>query len=167
MQQCSNGLHLHQCLAFAAEVKGCISPVPGLLTAEVHNRCIFPVPDLCAGTGAWAASHSVSGLSAAEVHELKAIRDALAAIAPIKAIWKLHPTDLISLEERNVSLDIPANVMVTHFAPLNSLLGHPKMRAFLTQGGTNSFLEASCSLHVASATAFAISTALAATWRPL
>ena len=80
-------------------------------------------------------------LSAAEVHELKAIRDALAAIAPTKAIWKLHPTDLISLKERNVSLDIPANVLVTPFAPQNSLLGHPQMRAFLTQGGTNSFLE--------------------------
>ncbi len=82
-----------------------------------------------------------SALSAAEVHELKAIRDALAAIAPTKAIWKLHPTDLISLQERNVSLDIPANVLVTPFAPQNSLLGHPQMRAFLTQGGTNSFLE--------------------------
>ena len=84
-----------------------------------------------------------SDLSAAEVHELEAIRDALAAIAPTKAIWKLHPTDLISLKERNVSLNIPANVMVTPFAPQNSLLGHPKLRAFLTQAGTNSFLEAS------------------------
>ena len=93
---------------------------------------------------AWAASHSVPGACAAEVHELKAIRDALAAIAPTKAIWKLHPTDLISLKERNVSLDIPANVMVMPFAPQNSLLGHPKLRAFLTQAGTNSFLEASC-----------------------
>ena len=95
---------------------------------------------------AWAASHKVPGVSAAEVHELKAIRDALAAIAPTKAIWKLHPTDLKSLEERNVSLDsleIPATVMVTDFAPQNSLLGHPKLRAFLTQAGTNSFLEVS------------------------
>ena len=94
--------------------------------------------------GAWAHTHCyLATLSAAEVHELEAIRDALAAIAPTKAIWKLHPTDIISLEERNVSLDIPANVMVTPFAPQNSLLGHPKLRAFLTQAGTNSFLEVS------------------------
>ena len=108
------------------------------------------------------------------MHELKAIRDALAAIAPTKAIWKLHPTDLKSLEERNVSLDIPDNVMVTHFAPQNSLLGHSKLQAFLTQAGTNSFLEASCSARHdppavpcppdAPASVFAMPVALVAMW---
>ena len=118
--------------------------MPGLNAVDVQELALHNAWLVCCSS-AWAASHKVPGVSAAEVHELKAIRDALAAIAPTKAIWKLHPTDLKSLEERNVSLDIPASIMVTHFAPQNSLLGHPKLRAFLTQAGTNSFLEASCS----------------------
>ena len=131
LQPCSDGLHLSQCRVCLLQRS----------TAEAFSQCLACLLAQVRGP----QTHNASGVSGAEVHELKAIRDALAAIAPTKAIWKLHPTDLKSLEERNVSLDIPASVMVTHFAPQNSLLGHPKLRAFLTQAGTNSFLEVSCS----------------------
>ncbi|KAK9806604.1 hypothetical protein WJX73_008120 [Symbiochloris irregularis] len=42
---------------------------------------------------------------------------------------------------RQHNLSIPKNVHVVEFAPQNDLLGHRAVRAFVTQGGSNSALE--------------------------
>ena len=130
---------------------GTATPMPALGTLSVtpvealasscnplsHVAVDWKPPSLCCGPVHVAIA--VCGL--AEMHELTAIRDGLAAIAPVKVIWKLHPSDLVALNETGAHLDIPANVKVAHFVPQNSLLGHPQVKAFASQGGTNSFLE--------------------------
>ncbi|KAK9804912.1 hypothetical protein WJX72_011715 [[Myrmecia] bisecta] len=75
-----------------------------------------------------------------EPHELEAICAALSALAPMKAIWKLSKTDQDMLRTHGIRPKI--NVKVMEWVPQNDLLGHPAMKAFLTQGGTNSLLEA-------------------------
>lgn len=73
--------------------------------------------------------------------ELRAIAQGLAAIAPSKALWKLSDTDQIML--KNSSLPVNSNIKVVKWAPQNDVLGHPNVKAFFTQGGANSFNEAS------------------------
>ena len=78
----------------------------------------------------------------AEKHELQAVADALAAVAPVSVLWKLTPADQQLLGVGNVTLS--HNIRLIEWAPQNDVLGHPATRAFLTQAGTNSFNEVSC-----------------------
>ena len=75
----------------------------------------------------------------AETHELQAVADALAAVAPVSVLWKLTVADQHLLGIGNVTL--ASNIHVIEWAPQNDVLGHPATRAFLTQAGTNSFNE--------------------------
>ena len=54
-------------------------------------------------------------------------------------VWTLTAEDEKVLREHH--LGIPKHVHVVRFAPQNDLLGHPAVRAFVTQGGSNSFYE--------------------------
>lgn len=75
-----------------------------------------------------------------ERHELQAVADALAAVAPLSVLWKLSAADQQLLGVGNVTLS--HNIRLIEWAPQNDVLGHPATRAFLTQAGTNSFNEA-------------------------
>ncbi len=79
---------------------------------------------------------------AAERHELQAVADALAAVAPVSVLWKLTAADQQLLGVGNITLS--HNIRLIEWAPQNDVLGHPATRAFLTQAGTNSFNEVSC-----------------------
>lgn len=63
----------------------------------------------------------------------------MAGLGHVPFVWKLTREDQQLLKERGFS--IPKNVHVVEFAPQNDLLGHPAVRGFVTQGGTNSVLE--------------------------
>lgn len=75
----------------------------------------------------------------AEVAELKAIAQGLSAIAPAKALWKLSDSDRVALG--NASISVGRNVKIVKWVNQNDVLGHPQVKAFFTQGGTNSFHE--------------------------
>lgn len=75
----------------------------------------------------------------AEKHELQAVADALAAVAPVSVLWKLTVADQQLLGVGNVAL--ASNIRLIEWAPQNDILGHPATRVFLTQAGTNSFNE--------------------------
>ncbi|KAL0040129.1 hypothetical protein WJX79_007837 [Trebouxia sp. C0005] len=76
-----------------------------------------------------------------EAAELRAIAQGLSAIAPVKVLWKLSDSDLVLLH--NSSLAVGSNVKIVKWVPQNDVLGHPRVRAFYTQAGANSFNEAS------------------------
>ena len=82
---------------------------------------------------------SLLSLLSAEAAELHAIAKGLSAIAPTKALWKLAESDLIAIG--NTSLSVGSNVKITKWVPQNDVLGHPNVKIFFTQGGTNSFNE--------------------------
>lgn len=44
---------------------------------------------------------------------------------------------------KNSSLPVGGNTKVVKWAPQNDVLGHPKVKAFYTQAGANSFNEVS------------------------
>ena len=71
--------------------------------------------------------------------ELQAIAQGLSAVAPTKAIWKLAESDLVMLG--NNSLPVTSNVKIVNWVPQNDLLGHPNVKVFFTQAGSNSFNE--------------------------
>jgi len=75
----------------------------------------------------------------AERHELQAVADALAAVAPVSVLWKLTAADQQLLGVGNITLS--HNIRLIQWAPQNDVLGHPATKAFLTQAGTNSFNE--------------------------
>ena len=75
----------------------------------------------------------------AEVAELKALAQGLSAIAPAKALWKLSDSDRVALG--NASISVGHNVKIVKWVNQNDVLGHPKVKVFFTQGGTNSFNE--------------------------
>ena len=79
--------------------------------------------------------------SCAEVAELKAIAQGLSAVAPAKALWKLSDSDRVALG--NSSISVGSNVKIVKWVNQNDVLGHPSVKAFFTQGGTNSFNEVS------------------------
>ncbi|DBB18919.1 TPA: UDP glucuronosyltransferase 5, polypeptide G1, variant 3 [Trebouxia sp. C0006] len=76
-----------------------------------------------------------------EVAELKAIAQGLSAVAPAKALWKLSDSDRVALG--NSSISVGSNVKIVKWVNQNDVLGHPSVKAFFTQGGTNSFNEVS------------------------
>ena len=68
--------------------------------------------------------------------------EGLSAMAPAKVIWKLADSDLADVS--NSSFMVGDNVRIVKWAPQNDVLGHPNVKAFFTQGGTNSFNEVGC-----------------------
>ncbi|KAL3149969.1 UDP-glycosyltransferase [Trebouxia sp. C0009 RCD-2024] len=72
--------------------------------------------------------------------ELKQLAVGLSALAPTQVIWKLADSDLLHVG--NDSVAVGDNVRIVKWAPQNDILGHPNVKAFFTQGGTNSFNEA-------------------------
>ena len=75
----------------------------------------------------------------ADVDLLSGINAAVAQVPHVPVVWKLTAVDQETLRVNNVS--IASNAHVIEFAPQNDLLGHPSTRAFVTQGGSNSFYE--------------------------
>jgi hypothetical protein len=75
------------------------------------------------------------------VAELKEIATGLSALAPTKALWKLSDSDLVAVG--NESISAASNVKIVKWVNQNDVLGHPSVKVFLTQGGTNSFNEVS------------------------
>ena len=70
---------------------------------------------------------------------MKEIATGLSALAPTKALWKLSDSDLVAVG--NASISAGSNVKIVKWLNQNDVLGHPSVKAFLTQGGTNSFNE--------------------------
>ena len=68
----------------------------------------------------------------------------MAAVAPVRVLWKLTAADQRLLGSGNVT--VSSNIRLIEWAPQNDVLGHPSVRAFLTQAGTNSFNEVGCCL---------------------
>ena len=77
----------------------------------------------------------------AEAAEIKAIAKALSAIAPTRAVWKLAKKDLELVGVNSSDLNLGDNILLSDWLPQNDLLGHPNIKAFFTQGGTNSYNE--------------------------
>ena len=84
-------------------------------------------------------------MSAADIHMLAGIHKAVSQLR-VPVIWKLTAEDQKMLKAH--SLSIPHHAHVLTFAPQNDLLGHPAVRVFVTQAGTNSMYEVGCSQHV-------------------
>ncbi|KAK9788704.1 hypothetical protein WJX73_001257 [Symbiochloris irregularis] len=113
--------------------------VLGSFTAE-------PAKALQGNLGAFCDSASsviyvCSGSSAVpDIHMLGGVHKALTHLATtVSVVWKLTAGDQALLKQHELS--IPKNVFVTEFAPQNDVLGHPSLKAFVTQGGSNSILE--------------------------
>ena len=70
---------------------------------------------------------------------MKQLAQAFSALAPTRVIWKLADSDMPHVG--NQSFPVGANVKIVKWAPQNDVLGQPNVKAFFTQGGTNSFNE--------------------------
>ncbi|KAK9815709.1 hypothetical protein WJX72_008400 [[Myrmecia] bisecta] len=115
--------------------------VVGPLTAKPARPLMGDLRDFMDSSEAYGVVYASFGTTAVpEPHELQAVATALSALAPIKAIWKLSKQDQELLRSHNI---VPGpNVVVVEWVPQNDLLGHANLKAFLTQAGTNSQLEA-------------------------
>ena len=74
-----------------------------------------------------------------EMDRMLRIRDAVESLGGVCAVWKVTGNisdDAISQLQRS------GRIHLTHWAPQNDLLGHPKMLAFLTHCGRHSMEEA-------------------------
>ncbi|CAH0548076.1 unnamed protein product [Brassicogethes aeneus] len=63
-------------------------------------------------------------------HRMSIIREALMSL-PYDVLWKYH-----------IDEDMPCNIMVKRWFPQHDVLGHPKLKVFVTQRGANSIEEA-------------------------
>ncbi|KAL0023973.1 hypothetical protein WJX77_004925 [Trebouxia sp. C0004] len=114
----------------------------GALTAAPAKALPFDLEEFVQSAGEHGVVYASLGTTAIpEGAELRAIAQGLSAIAPAKVLWKLADTDLVML--KNSSLPVGSNIKVVKWAPQNDVLGHPNVKAFYTQGGANSFNEAS------------------------
>ena len=66
------------------------------------------------------------------------IRDAVEALAPMRAIWK---ASMITISQKD-ELERSGNILIADWIPQNDLLGHRKCLSFLTHCGRNSLEEA-------------------------
>ncbi|DBA81000.1 TPA: hypothetical protein ACH3X2_007206 [Trebouxia sp. C0005] len=115
--------------------------VVGPLTAKAPEALSPDLEAFMQSAGQFGVVYASLGYTAIpEKHELQAVADALAAVAPVSVLWKLTPADQQLLGVGNVTLS--HNIRLIEWAPQNDVLGHPATRAFLTQAGTNSFNEA-------------------------
>ncbi|DBB08133.1 hypothetical protein WJX82_009623 [Trebouxia sp. C0006] len=115
--------------------------VVGPLTAKSPEPLPADLEAFMQSAGQFGVVYASLGYTAIpERHELQAVADALAAVAPVSVLWKLTAADQQLLGVGNVTLS--HNIRLIEWAPQNDVLGHPATRAFLTQAGTNSFNEA-------------------------
>ena len=77
----------------------------------------------------------------AELELLKGILEAVSTLNQT-VIWKLTDEDQALLVKAGEKL--PPHVHQVKFVPQNDLLGHTAVKAFITQGGTNSLYEVQC-----------------------
>ncbi|KAL0043684.1 hypothetical protein WJX82_007403 [Trebouxia sp. C0006] len=83
---------------------------------------------------------SMGTLARMNSNELHSMAQALSAL-PNPVLWKFNLKHLpvnMSMD----SLNLGKNIMLTDWAPQNDVLGHPVVKAFLTQAGINSLHEA-------------------------
>ena len=80
----------------------------------------------------------IRALHCAEPELLKGILTVVSALN-VTVIWKLTSKDQAVLSKAGAIL--PPHVHAVKFAPQNDLLGHGAVRAFITQGGSNSLYE--------------------------
>ncbi|DBB05885.1 TPA: hypothetical protein ACH3X3_009889 [Trebouxia sp. C0006] len=85
---------------------------------------------------------SLGSTAIPDAAEIKAIAKALSAIAPTRAVWNLAKKDLELVGVNSSDLNLGDNILLSDWLPQNDLLGHPNIKAFFTQGGTNSYNEA-------------------------
>ncbi|KAL3135835.1 hypothetical protein ABBQ32_007395 [Trebouxia sp. C0010 RCD-2024] len=115
--------------------------VVGPLTAQPPRPLPAHLEAFMQSAGQFGVVYASLGYTAIpEKHELQAVADALAALAPVSVLWKLTAADQQLLGAGNATLG--SNIHLIEWAPQNDVLGHPATRAFLTQAGTNSFNEA-------------------------
>ncbi|KAL3161221.1 hypothetical protein ABBQ38_009588 [Trebouxia sp. C0009 RCD-2024] len=115
--------------------------VVGPLTAKPPSPLPAHLEAFMQSAGQFGVVYASLGYTAVpEKHELQAVADALAAVAPVSVVWKLTTADQQLLGVGNATLG--SNIHLIEWAPQNDVLGHPATRAFLTQAGTNSFNEA-------------------------
>ncbi|KAK9804701.1 hypothetical protein WJX72_000738 [[Myrmecia] bisecta] len=121
-----------------------ISPhvaVVGALTAAPAKQLGAELEEYLQSAGQHGLVYASFGTTAVpEPHELRGVAAALAALAPRKALWKLTASEQSNLHKLGICLG--DNVRAVAWVPQNDLLGHPNVGAFLTQGGSNSVLEA-------------------------
>jgi glucuronosyltransferase len=81
---------------------------------------------------------SFGGTLQAPLKASKTIIAAIQSLPEVRFIWKLTSAERNSLAAELAPL---GNLMVREWVPQNDLLGHPKLRAFVTQGGYLSIAE--------------------------
>ena len=81
---------------------------------------------------------SFGGTLQAPFKASRTILSAIQSLPQVRFIWKLTSTERNKLATELAPL---TNLMVREWVPQNDLLGHPKLRAFVTQGGYLSIAE--------------------------
>lgn len=103
-------------------------------------------PDLeawLAGAGpSGAVLVSFGGTLAAPPAASRAVLRAVAAMADVRFIWKLSEAERAALGDGLAPGRAPPNLKVAEWLPQNDILGHPRLAAFVTQGGFLSIAEA-------------------------
>jgi UDP:flavonoid glycosyltransferase YjiC (YdhE family) len=84
---------------------------------------------------------SFGGTLQAPLAASKALVKAMAALQPVRFVWKLSAAHQAALAAATNVMQLE-NVRMSDWVPQNGLLGHPSVRAFVTQGGYLSMGEA-------------------------
>lgn len=71
------------------------------------------------------------------IEKLRSLLEAFARMPDYNILWKFERTD-----DDKTLLSIPPNVLIRAWLPQNDILGHPRVRAFITHAGTLSAYEA-------------------------
>lgn len=84
---------------------------------------------------------SFGGTLQAPLSASKALVNAMSALQPVRFVWKVSKSHQEALAAATNVTQLP-NVFLSDWLPQNDLLGHSKVRAFVTQGGYLSMGEA-------------------------
>jgi hypothetical protein len=117
-------------------------PMPMLPTYEFVGHVLSsPAAPLQGEIAEWVKGNqggfvlvSLGTLGSLQHGALDALTDELGKLAPIRVVWKMQ-------DKPKPRVPIPDNVKIVKWMPQNDLLGHPKVRAFMTHGGRNSLEE--------------------------